>query len=507
MWSNEENMNGKAKEFYERMYSSDLYQCGYSRVFNRGYYPIDPILVDTVPTGHSDHDHMQWQLYYELLKLPRVRSILKRSTEGSKIRLLDIGCGVGGGLQFLAQALPNIELVGIDINSSAIELAKKAKGTPKFYVRSADNLDSIGGPFDLILCVESAGMIHRGQETLDQVRKQLKLNGVLLIADFCKLDAPLDQNMVSCLAHQGDEKGFQLVNQRNVSFNVAMSCKQNSKAIRKQADRYLESDFVAEFLERSCDKKTPVYEQLRLGTMGYFLQSFECTESILDIEIDDDSDEEIDDHDLPNYYDYKEVFPELQILKDEFLTIRQELHSVMSMSWPNWPEEHYQRPGSDWKVLPFCYTFPADDPSRTVWIDATCDSCPALAAILKRIPSIRTALFSRLGPDTELGFHRGWADLSNHILRCHLGLDIPAGDTCAMVVGGQVQHHKTGEILVFDDSKLHKAYNNSTETRVILIVDLFRPEDIPRGRAVGSHTTELDEFISKFGLRPTTVEY
>jgi hypothetical protein len=29
------------------------------------------------------------------------------------------------------------------------------------------------------------------------------------------------------------------------------------------------------------------------------------------------------------------------------------------------------------------------------------------------------------GPDTELANHTGWADLSNHVLRCHICLEIP----------------------------------------------------------------------------------
>ena len=39
-----------------------------------------------------------------------------------------------------------------------------------------------------------------------------------------------------------------------------------------------------------------------------------------------------------------------------------------------------------------------------------------------------------------------------------------------------------GEILVFDDSKLHLAFNKANEERVVLIVDMARPESIPKVR-------------------------
>ncbi len=69
-----------------------------------------------------------------------------------------------------------------------------------------------------------------------------------------------------------------------------------------------------------------------------------------------------------------------------------------------------------------------------------------------------------------------------------------------MVVGGETCSHREKEIMVFDDSKLHFAYNQHSEaTRVVLIVDLYRPDHLPRGRATGGHTDELDEFIETFG--------
>lgn len=60
----------------------------------------------------------------------------------------------------------------------------------------------------------------------------------------------------------------------------------------------------------------------------------------------------------------------------------------------------------DWKVLPFVHTFPGNDPSKTTWIDAHCEDCPTIAAILKKIPGLRIALLSRLGPNTVLGAHQ-----------------------------------------------------------------------------------------------------
>lgn len=62
----------------------------------------------------------------------------------------------------------------------------------------------------------------------------------------------------------------------------------------------------------------------------------------------------------------------------------------------------------------------------------------------------------------------------------------------------QVRRHVEGQIIVFDDSKLHKAFNDSTGDRLVLIVDMKRPSWIPLGTAEGEHTPELDAFIDAF---------
>ena len=171
-----------------------------------------------------------------------------------------------------------------------------------------------------------------------------------------------------------------------------------------------------------------------------------------------------------------------------------------------WPESNlYNRrdQNGDWKVVPLLYTFPATDPEASKWVQANCDQCPLTTRLLQGIPGIRTALFSRMGPLTRLASHRGWADLSNHVLRCHLPLKVPKFpmDCCGVWVEGHRKPHRLGEIIVFDDSRTHKAYNASpSEDRVVLIFDIIRPSHIPLGMAKAGHTDALDSFINDFEL-------
>lgn len=208
--------------------------------------------------------------------------------------------------------------------------------------------------------------------------------------------------------------------------------------------------------------------------------------------------------DAPKFYDWRETFPFLAKLREHFGTIVEEVKRATH--WHAWPEHalYNAEAGDDWKVFPFLHTFPATDASATTWLPRNVAECPKTAALLASLPGLRTALVSRLGPGTSLTAHRGWAALANHVLRVHLPLVVPVieGDDspcCGLACEAEVRHHTENEFLVFDDSKLHMAFNDHpTHSRVVLIFDLMRPKGLPFGTAEGDTTDELEAFIAYF---------
>ena len=91
-----------------------------------------------------------------------------------------------------------------------------------------------------------------------------------------------------------------------------------------------------------------------------------------------------------------------------------------------------------------------------------------LPRITTRAPSI---LLSRLSAGAHIPPHAG---VMNARLICHLPLIVPPG--CGFRVGGEVREWREGELLVFDDSVEHEAWNHGDRDRVILIFDIWRPE-------------------------------
>jgi aspartyl/asparaginyl beta-hydroxylase (cupin superfamily) len=111
-----------------------------------------------------------------------------------------------------------------------------------------------------------------------------------------------------------------------------------------------------------------------------------------------------------------------------------------------------------------------------------------LPRITVRAPSI---LFSRLAPGARIPPHHG---VMNARLVCHLPLIVPRG--CGFKVGGEVREWREGELLVFDDTVEHEAWNDGSSERIILIFDVWRPEVTSDERRA---ITALFEVVDSYG--------
>ena len=99
--------------------------------------------------------------------------------------------------------------------------------------------------------------------------------------------------------------------------------------------------------------------------------------------------------------------------------------------------------------------------------------CPETMKILEKIPNLRTAFFSILGPNYHIPPHQG---VTKGLIRCHLGLIVPdQRDQCVMRVDDQICQWEEGRCLVFDDTYDHEVWNKTDQERVVLLIDVDRP--------------------------------
>ena len=129
--------------------------------------------------------------------------------------------------------------------------------------------------------------------------------------------------------------------------------------------------------------------------------------------------------------------------------------------------------------------------------------CPATSSVLETIDLCRIAdqapeiCFSVLNPQTHIKPHYG---VTNTRLVMHLPLIVPR-DCALHVVGTEPHTWVEGQLVMFDDTYLHEAWNRSDSTRVILLMDCWNPHLTAVERQA---CTQLIEMISS--LKPRNAQ-
>ena len=142
-------------------------------------------------------------------------------------------------------------------------------------------------------------------------------------------------------------------------------------------------------------------------------------------------------------------------------------------------------------------------------VEEHCQRCPATVALLESLPLMRIPehspeiLFSVLRPKTHIPPHTG---VINGRLTVHLPLIVP--ENCgALRAGDEARAWRTGECLIFDDSFVHEAWNQSEQTRVVLILDAWNPHLSEAERAgLGTAIAALGAFHRRHGAEDITHE-
>ena len=189
---------------------------------------------------------------------------------------------------------------------------------------------------------------------------------------------------------------------------------------------------------------------------------------------------------LPAFERDLSEYPELAVLAQNYAVIREECEALVSgaIRMPGMEElTSYTSSGIHqiaWKT----FMFKSGD-----FIDENCALAPNTAALLKGIPGIYTAFFSVLEPHQHIKAHWGYW---KGFVRYHLGVIIPndnadnkcwirinpdaqaAGGDKSQIEQGEKYHWHNGQAVLFDDTFLHDAANESDQVRVVLFLDVAR---------------------------------
>ncbi|MFT7223546.1 MAG: beta-hydroxylase [Cellvibrionaceae bacterium] len=161
-------------------------------------------------------------------------------------------------------------------------------------------------------------------------------------------------------------------------------------------------------------------------------------------------------------------FPELKIIEDNWQVIREEALQLYEKGFIDIKADDL--PGS---------SFYKDNRWTSFYlkiygnkIPSAYQLAPKTMALIEQVPTMRMALFACLNPGKKLNNHH---DPFAFTLRYSLGLSTPNREDCGLMVNGQHYPWRDGESILFDETYLHSAYNDSDEPRIILMTDIDRP--------------------------------
>jgi len=168
--------------------------------------------------------------------------------------------------------------------------------------------------------------------------------------------------------------------------------------------------------------------------------------------------------------------PELDVLRANWRTIRDEALALMDQGSIRAATGHNDLGFNSffkngWKRF-YVKWYGAAMPSAIA-------ACPRTVALVDSLPNVNAAMFALLPPGGKLNRHR---DPFAGSLRYHLGLVTPNSDRCRIYVDGQPYAWRDGEDLLFDETFIHSAENETDVTRIILFCDVERPLRTPMMR-------------------------
>ena len=116
---------------------------------------------------------------------------LKRLDLAEDSRVLDVGCGTGWASRMAAKIFPNGEVVGIDFAEGMIQKAKQltsrdktpSYGNLSFKIADVEAIPCPDNYFDCVICLESFSWYPNPGAALREIKRVLKLEGKLYMAD------------------------------------------------------------------------------------------------------------------------------------------------------------------------------------------------------------------------------------------------------------------------------------------------------------------------------------
>lgn len=224
---------------------------------NYGYHDAN----ENIPLSAADEaNRYPIQLYHRLA----------RTVDLNGKSIVEVGCGRGGGLDYICRTFKPKTALGIDLNERAAKFANQHFKQDGLAYRQGDaqNLPLENHSFDVVLNVESSHRYPEMDRFLAEVSRVLKPGGHFLFTDF-RYPHEMPQ-----LEKQLEALGFKLTEKQKINPNVLLALEKDNQR-REELIKKLTPFFLHKVArDFSGTTGSLTYNQIAREEYIYFLYVF-----------------------------------------------------------------------------------------------------------------------------------------------------------------------------------------------------------------------------------------
>lgn len=183
------------------------------------------------------------------------------------ITLVEVGCGRGGGLNYLHENRKIDQSIGIDLSKYNIDFCRhrfKRRGL-SYKEGSSDEIPMTDGSADVLLNVESSHIYPDFPKFIEEALRVLKPGGTFCIADF------RSREMFPTVVQAIKKAGFQIALNEDISKNVRYGLDADAQNRRDLIKRHIPSWLHTPVSQFAGVPGSKFYTDLKSGETIYFL--------------------------------------------------------------------------------------------------------------------------------------------------------------------------------------------------------------------------------------------
>lgn len=223
---------------------------------NYGFQPLPR--TTALALGEADEsDRLCIQLYEQV--------IAGIDLTGRKV--LEIGCGRGGGASYLARYRESESVLGIDYSrEAALFCRSRHAGIPnlEFRLGDAENLSLPDGAFDVVVNVESSHCYGNIRKFFNEVARVLRPNGHFLFADLRE-----PKEMEELREQLRSTAGLEIIDEENITAGVVSALESDDRRKRAMIEELVPQSIRPLFQEFAGLQSGAIHSRLKEGTLVY----------------------------------------------------------------------------------------------------------------------------------------------------------------------------------------------------------------------------------------------